>query len=98
MKWCITTTSFFVLINGSLEGIFKSSRDLRQGDPLSPYLFVLGVEVFFIMVDKAAQEGLLLGYKIVNREGEKVQITHLLFADETLVFCKDSKDQMAHLS
>ena len=51
-----------------------------------------------MMVDKAAQEGLLLGYKIVNREGEEVQITYLLFVDDTLVFCKDSKDQMAHLS
>ena len=49
------------------------------------------------MVDKAAQEGFLSGYKIVNREGEEVQNTHLLFADDTLVFCKDSKDQMAHL-
>ena len=55
------------------------------------------MEVFSIMVDKAAQ-GLLLGYKIVNREGEEVQITYLLFANDTLVFYKDSKDQMAHLS
>ena len=56
------------------------------------------MEVFSIMVDKAAQEGLLLGYKIVNREGEEVQITHLLFADDTVIFNKDSKDQMDHLS
>ena len=50
------------------------------------------------MVDKAAQEGFLSGYKIVNREAEEVQITHLLFAYDTLVFCKDSKDQMTYLS
>ena len=98
MKRCITTTSFSVLITGSLEGFFKISRGLRQGDPLSPYPFVLDMEVFSIMMDKAAQEGLMSGYKIVNREGEEVQITHLLFADDTLVFCKDSKDQMAYLS
>ena len=98
MKRCITTTSFSVLINGSLEGFFKISRGLRQGDPLSPYPFVLDMEVFSIMMDKAAQEGLMSGYKIVNREGEEVQITHLLFANDALVFCKDSKDQMAYLN
>ena len=94
MKWCITTTSFSMLINGSPEGFFKSSRGLRQGDPLSPYLFILGMKVFSIMVNKVAQEGFLAGYKIVYKEGEEVQITHILFVDDTLVFCKDFKDQM----
>ena len=93
IKGCISTTS-----NGSSEGFFKSLRGLGQGDPLSPYLFIFGLELFSILEDKVVQEGFLTGYKIVNREGEEVQITHLLFADDTLVFCKDSKVQMAHLS
>ena len=80
---CITTTSFSVLINGSSEGFFKSLRGLKQGDPLSPYLFVFGLELFSILEDKVVQEGFLTGYKIVNREGEDVQITHLLFANDT---------------
>ena len=98
IKWCITIASFLVLVNGSLEGFFKSSKGLRQGDPLSPYLFVLGMEVFSILIDKVIAEGFLSGFKLANRMGEMVQITHLLFADDTLVFCRDSKEQMAHLS
>ena len=98
IKGCISTTSFFVLINGSSEGFFKSSRGLEQGDPLSPYLFIFGLELFSTLEDKVVQEGFLTGYKIVNREGEEVKITHLLFADDTLVFYKDSKEKMAHLS
>ena len=56
IKWCIST-SFSVLINGSTAGFFNNSRGLRQGDPLSLYLFVIGMEVFSILVDKAASGG-----------------------------------------
>ena len=98
IEWCISAASISVLINASPIGFFKSSRGLRQGDPLSPYLFVLGMEAFSILIDKAASEGFLSGYKISNRSGDVVHITYLLFADDTLVFCKASRDHMAYLS
>ena len=67
IKRCITTTSFSILINGSPEGFFNSTRGLRQGDPLSPYLFVIGMEVFSNLVDKAASGEFLTGFNIANR-------------------------------
>ena len=59
IEWCISTASFSVLVNGSPTGFFGSSRGLRHGDPLSPYLFVLGMEALSLMIDKAAEGGSL---------------------------------------
>ena len=56
------------------------------------------MEVFSILVEKAVSEGFLYGYEIVNRYGDEVKITHLMFVDNTLVFRKELKDQMANLS
>ena len=51
-----------------------------------------------MLIDKAVSEGFLTRIKFASRRGEEVQISHLFFADDTLVFCKDSRDQMAYLS
>ena len=67
---------------------------MKQGDPLSPYLFVLGMKALSMLIDKAVLEGFLTGFKVASGSGEEVQISHMFFADDTLVFCKDSRDQM----
>ena len=54
-KMVFSTTSFSVLVNGSPTCFFQSSRGLRQGDPLSPYLFVLGMKTFSLMINKAIE-------------------------------------------
>ena len=86
------------MLNGSPEGFFRSLRGLRQGNPLSPYLFVLGMKSFSLLVDRAAKGGFISGYKFKGRNVKERQITHLLFVDYTLAFCKDMEDQMAYLS
>ncbi|RVW28390.1 hypothetical protein CK203_109068 [Vitis vinifera] len=57
IKWCISTASFSVLINGTPKGFFQSSRGLRQGDPLLPYLFVIAMEVFSSFLKRAVDNG-----------------------------------------
>ena len=90
IQGCISTTSFLVITNGSLIDFFKSSRGLRQGDPLPPYLFVMGMEVFPLLIDKATMGGFLSSYNIRGRNKATMNISHSLFANDTLVFCKDS--------
>ena len=98
IKWCISTASFLVLINGSPTGFFSSSRGLRQGDPLSPYLFVIGMEALSCLINRVVEGNYFSGSRIAYRRGEELVISHLLYADDTLLFCEVDKDQLKFLS
>jgi hypothetical protein len=89
---CISTTCFFVFINGTPSGFFKSSRGVRQGNPLSPFLFVIVMEAFSSMIVAATGGGFILGFSVGASLSERV--SHLLFADDTLVFCGANIDQI----
>ena len=80
----VTTASYSVLINGEPRGFIAPSRGIRQGDPLSPYLFLLCAEGLSALLRKAEANNSLKGIKS-SRQG--VCISHLLFADDSLLFC-----------
>ena len=82
---CIRSVTYSILINGEPHGLIKPSRGLRQGDPLSPYLFLLCAEGLHHMIKHAEQLKQLEGVSICHN-GPK--ITHLFFADDSLLFCK----------
>ena len=92
MKWCISMASFSILVNGSPAGFFQNSRGLRQGDPLSPYLFVIGMEALTRLLNRAVAGNYLSGSKIVVKDGVVSVISHLLYADDTLLFYGASTD------
>lgn len=86
VKWigeCITTVSFLVVINGESVDPIHPTRSLREGDLLSPFLFILGSEVLYTLLIKEENEGNLKGIRII-RGGPS--ITHLLFADDLILF------------
>ena len=80
---CVTTASFSVIINGTPYGNIIPSRGLRQGDPLSPYLFLLCTEGFTSLLQKAEMERLIKGVSICR---SAPRISNLHFADDSLLF------------
>lgn len=83
IMWCVTTSEISLLWNGEKLDSFKPQRGLRQGDPLSPYLFVL-------CLDKLAQ---LIEYAVANKSWKPVRLSqrgpalsHMFFADDLILF------------
>ena len=98
IKWCISIASFSVLINGSPTGFFPSSKGLRQGNHISPYLFVIGMEALSCLINRVVEGNYLSSNRIADGRGEELAISHLLYADDTLLFCEADKDQLKFLS
>ena len=87
IRCCISIVKFSILINGSPSNFFGSSRGLRQGDPLFPFLFDIVMKALSHMLVAATVPGQFLGFTVGNATGSLMTVSHLLFADDTLVFC-----------
>ena len=83
VKACISGAWFSVIINGKPEGFFPSTQGIRQGDPLSPVLFIIMAEAFSRTI---SHQHLLNKWKGALIAGTNISIAHSLFADDTLLF------------
>ncbi|XP_075633396.1 uncharacterized protein LOC142605854 [Castanea sativa] len=82
---CISSVSYSILVNGEPCGDIRPTRGLRQGDPLSPYLFILVFEGLNGLIQQAMAAGDIRGFSLC-RNGPR--ISHSFFADDTLLFCR----------
>jgi hypothetical protein len=82
VKACLTSPSFSISLNGSLVGFFQGKKGIILGDPISPYLFVLAMEVLSLLLEEAASGS--SGF-IFHPKCSAIKLTHLCFADDLLI-------------
>lgn len=76
---CISSVKYQISHADRIFGSITPSRGIRQGDPLSSYLFLLCIESFTALIRKYESRGLIQGIKVAQREPS---ISHILFADD----------------
>lgn len=92
MVWRIMSNNWYsIIINGTRHGFFKSTRGLKQGDPLSPALFILGAEVFTRLLNRLPQNQ---NYKGFMTEPRSPQINHLSFVDDVIIFTSNGRESL----
>ncbi|GAU25843.1 hypothetical protein TSUD_31070 [Trifolium subterraneum] len=88
IRWvmmCVSSVNYSVLMNSDRVSPISPGRGLRQGDPLSPYLFILVTECLTALIHQAIGRGDLHGVRICRGAPE---VSHLLFADDCFLFCR----------
>ncbi|KAM6598980.1 hypothetical protein CsatA_018589 [Cannabis sativa] len=80
---CVSTVSYSFQINGTIYGKVIPNRGLRQGDPLSPYLFLICAKGLSALIKQAESKKEIFGLKVAR---EAPSISHLFFADDSLLF------------
>ncbi|KAK4255381.1 hypothetical protein QN277_008388 [Acacia crassicarpa] len=92
---CVRSVKLNVCVSGEAINSFSPSRGLRQGDPLSPYLFILVAEVLSLMISKSQIATCLSGIKLSQ---SCPVLTHSFFADDSLLYMKASNGECSYLS
>ena len=85
---CMGSASYQVLVNGVPRGDIWPTSGIKQDDPLSPYLFLICLEALNQQLQHAARSKVIRGFSLC-RNG--LRISHLFFADDTLLFCRASR-------
>jgi hypothetical protein len=94
IEQCISTVSFSILLDGSPFGRFFPQRGLRQGDPLSPFLFIIGLEVLSRLITKEELAGNIHGIKISRHNPS---IFHFLYVDDLMVFSRANSSEASSI-
>ena len=97
MKFCVSTACFSVLVNGSLYSFLSSSRGLRQGNSLPPLLFLLVMEVLSRLLKKNEEGDFIHGFHVGLNNSEWVNISHLLFANDTILLCDAFRELLLYI-
>ena len=91
---CISTAKFSILINWSPNGYFGASKGLRQGDPLSPLLFIVVTHILNRMLALAVENQLIAGIQYPNNGPN---VTNIQYADDTLIFLAPTDECVINL-
>ncbi|XP_022023545.1 uncharacterized mitochondrial protein AtMg01250-like [Helianthus annuus] len=99
-KWCkwvmgiLESARASVLVNGAPTFEFKCNKGLRQGDPISPFLFIVAMEALSSMLRKGCDSGVLDGIELPNNG---LRISHLFYADDALIIGKWSRTNIMNV-
>ncbi|KAA0056839.1 LINE-1 retrotransposable element ORF2 protein [Cucumis melo var. makuwa] len=93
IKACISNVQYSILLNGAPKGRIKAERGIRQGDPLSPFIFVLAMDYLSRLLSHLESKGAIKGVSFNNY----CNISHLLFADDVLIFVEDNERYLNNL-
>jgi hypothetical protein len=92
---CVSSPTYSILWNGNKMPPFKPTHGLRQGDPLSPYLFIMCMEKLSVAINETVIQG---SWEPIHITNGGPQISHLLFADDVLLFTKAKSSQFRFIT
>lgn len=92
---CLSTSKLAILVNGQPADYFQPSRGVRQGDPLPPYIFILGIEFLSILIHNQVTQGLWTPIQITSNGPS---ISHRRFVDDVFLFSEAAPQNASNIS